>query len=83
MLEIATEKRFRENKKEKHSQNAENGWYHYTTHFAVPIYINDTKTENYNIYSACLLINHAKNGKLYLYDLIDIKKEASTPLTIS
>ncbi|MDE6419906.1 MAG: hypothetical protein K2K87_05180 [Lachnospiraceae bacterium] len=46
MLEIATEKRFREYHKEKHTQSAE-------------------------------------NGKLYLYDLVDIKREASTPLTIS
>lgn len=45
MLEIATEKRFRENHKEKHFQNAE-------------------------------------NGKMYLYDLVDIKREARTPLTI-
>jgi hypothetical protein len=34
-------------------------------------------------YSACLLINHAENGKMYLYDLVDMKKEASTPLTIN
>ena len=83
MLEIATEKRFRENHKEKHAQSAENGWYYYTTRFLVPIYENETKTGKYNLYSACLLINHAENGKLYLYDLVDIKREASTPLTIS
>lgn len=83
MLEIATEKHFRENYKKKHSQNALNGWYYYTTRFAMPIYENETKTEKYNCYVACLLVNHAENGKLYLYDLVDIKKEASTPLTIS
>ena len=53
MLKIATKKRFRENHKEKHFQNAGNGWYYYTTRFALPIYEND------------------------------IKREASTPLTIS
>lgn len=83
MLKIATEKRFRKNRKEKHSQNAENGWYYYTTHFALPIYENDKKTDSYYLYSACLIINHSENGKLYLYDLVDIKREASTPLTIS
>ena len=83
MLKIATEKRFRKNRKEKHSQNAGNGWYYYTTHFAMPIYENETKTENYYLYSACLLVNHSENGKLYLYDLVDIKREACTPLTIS
>ena len=83
MLEIATEKRFRDNYKEKHAQSAENGWYYYTTRFLIPIYENEIKTGKYNLYSACLLINHAENGKLYLYDLVDIKREASTPLTIS
>lgn len=78
MLKIATEKRFRKNRKDKHSINAGNGWYYYTTRFAMPIYENETKTENYHCYSA----NHAENGKLYLYDLVDIKREASTPLTI-
>ncbi|MCH5257366.1 MAG: hypothetical protein J1D87_08720 [Lachnospiraceae bacterium] len=80
MLEIATDKRFRKNRKQKHSQNAGNGWYYYTTRFALPIYENEIKTGNYNVYSACLLINHTKSGKLYLYDLVDIKREASTPL---
>ena len=83
ILKIATEKRFRKNRKDKHSTSAGNGWYYYTTRFAMPIYENETKTENYHCYSACLLINHAENGKMYLYDLVDIKREASTPLTIS
>ena len=80
---IATEKRFSKNRKEKYSQNAGNGWYYYTTRFAMPIYENETKTDNYYLYSACLLINHSDNGKLYLYDLVDIKREACTPLTIN
>lgn len=80
MVEIATEKRFTENRKDKHATDAGNGWYYYTTRFAMPVYENDLKTDTYNIYSACLLINHTKFGKMYLYDLVDIKKEASTPL---
>lgn len=83
MLEIATDKRFKENREEKHSEDAGNGWYYYTTRFAMPIYENETKTDNYNVFSACLLVNHAENGKMYLYDLVDIKREARTPLTIS
>lgn len=27
-----------------------------------------------------LMIRHSENGKMYLYDIINIKKEASTPL---
>ena len=32
------------------------------------------------VYSACLVVNHAGNGKMYLYDVVDIKKEWSNPL---
>ena len=80
MIEIATEKKFRDNHKEKHEDDAENGWYYYTTRFALPIYDNDKKTDEYNIYSACLVINCSANNKMYLYDLVDIKIEASNPL---
>lgn len=80
IIEIASEKRFNNNHKEKHVNNAKNGWYYYITRFDLPIYENKIKTNKYNKYSACLVINHASNGKMYLYDLVDIKKEASNPL---
>ena len=80
MIKIAAEKRFCANRKDKHSINAGNGWYYYMTRFAMPVYENNVKTDIYNIYSACLLINRTKFGKMYLYDLVDIKREASTPL---
>ena len=54
MVEIATNRVYRENHKDK--------------------------TEKNNIYSACLVVNHATNGKMYLYDVVNIKKEASNPL---
>ena len=80
MVRIASDKRFRENQKEKHSNSAANGWYYYTTRFAMPVYDNDVKTGNYNIFSGCLVVNCTRRGKMYLYDLVDIKKEASNPL---
>lgn len=80
IVEIAEDKRFKENYKSKQSTDAAKGWYYYTVRFAIPIFENEKRTDNYNIYSACLVINHASNGKLYLYDIIDIKKEASNPL---
>ena len=80
MVGIATDKKFQENRKGKHFGDAANGWYYYTTRFAMPIYDNDVKTENYNIYSGCLVVNCTGKGKMYLYDLVDIKKEASNPL---
>ena len=46
----------------------------------MPVYDNEVKTDNYNIYSGCLVVNCMGKGKMYLYDLVDIKKEASNPL---
>ena len=50
------------------------------TRFAIPLYNNEKKTGEYNVYSACLVVNHAANGKMYLYGVVGIKKEASNPL---
>ena len=33
--------------------------------------------ERYNVFSARLLIRHASSGKMYLYDVLEIKKETS------
>jgi len=80
MVEIATNEQFCENRKERHSERAGKGWYYYQTRFAIPVFENEERTEMYHIYSACLLINCTKDGRMYLYDLVDIKREASTPL---
>lgn len=79
MIENATDKRFRENYKKKHSLDAGKGWYYYTTRFALPIYDNQVKTMQYNVYTGCLVINCTSRGKMYIYDLVDVKKEASNP----
>lgn len=44
--------------------------------FAIPVYENDVLVR-YNVFGARLLINHAENGKKYLYDILTIKKETS------
>lgn len=35
--------------------------------------------EMYNVFHASILIRHDANGKMYLYDILDIKKEMSNP----
>lgn len=77
MLELATSKTYEENKKDKHSRQAKNGWYRYDIRFALPVYKENGKIELYNIFNARLLIRHASSGKMYLYDVLDIKKEMS------
>ena len=76
IIEIATSKTVEENKKEKHSRNAKNGWYRYDTRFALPVYDESGEVERYNVFSARLLIRHAASGKMYLYDVLEIKKES-------
>ena len=67
-----------ETKKEKPDKDAKHGWYRYDVRFAIPVYENDVLIR-YNVFRARLLINHAQNGKKYLYDILTIKKETSKP----
>lgn len=80
MIEISIGKHFRENNDKKHNWNAKNGWYRYDSRFALPVYDESGEIERYNIFHASMIIRHANDGKKYLYDVIDIKKETSTPL---
>ena len=79
MIEISTGRYFRENNKGKHNWSARNGWYRYDTYFALPVYGDNEDIERYNVFHASLIIRHANDGKMYLYDILDIKKETSTP----
>ena len=76
MVEIATNPKQRENLTEKHMFNARRGWYYYDTRFALPVYSEDGSISRYNVFYAQLIIRHAADDKLYLYDIMNIKKEA-------
>lgn len=83
LLQCATNRRWQENYKGKHKIDAKYGWYRFTPRFALPISNNDTgKVERFNIYRIEMLIRHAADGNLYLYDMVNIKKETSTPLEL-
>jgi len=69
LIEIATNRRWEKNNKQKHSIDAKYGWYRYETRFALP---------NGQVYVADLLIRNDADGKKYLYDEISIKKDSST-----
>ena len=74
----ATNRRWLENKNEKHKNNASGGWYRYEVRFSLPILddVGDKVGENY--YYATLIVRINEEG-LFLHDLINIKKEASKP----
>ena len=80
LIQIASNKVFSENYKDKHNNKAKYGWYRYDTRFAIPKYDNDGELAGYNVFKGRIVIRHAKDGKLYLYDILRIKKETSEPL---
>ena len=77
MIGIATGKQYEENQKNKHSQDAKYGWYRYESRFALPVFDENREVERYNVFHVLMLMRYAKDGKLYLYDIIAIKKETS------
>ncbi len=77
MIEIATGKQFEENRKEKHSKDAQYGWYRYESRFALPVFSENGDVERYNVFHVLMLMRHAKDDKIYLYDIMEIKKETS------
>lgn len=75
LLQCATNKRWQENFKGKHNVDAKFGLYRFTTRFALPVYNNDTgDLERFNIFRIEMLIRHAADGNLYLYDMVNKKR---------
>ncbi len=78
LIEVAKGKSYKENYKEKHNNDAKYGWYRYNSKFALPVYDNNGEIEQYNVFNVIMIIRHAEDGKMYLYDIMNIKKETST-----
>ena len=74
MIEIATNRSWKQNQKEKHAVDAKYGWYKYQTKIAIPV------KNAYQVYSADLIIRNDADGKKYLYDILNIKKEPAASL---
>lgn len=80
LIQIATNREHSANTKKKHDKDAKYGWYRYDVRFALPVY--DDKTGEvcrYNIFFARMLVRHDSDGRKYLYDLLAVKKETSSP----
>lgn len=74
LIESATNRRWVENKEEKHNNDASGGWYRYDVYFSMPV-VFDGK-ESWNYYRAVFVARINDRG-IYLHDLINIKKEDS------
>lgn len=75
MLLLAEDGEWRENVKEKHGKDAQNGWYRYKTRFAVPVLNARKAVDHYAVYGGVLLIRNDADGKSYLYDMVDVEKK--------
>ena len=82
LINIAMGKHFRKNNKSKHWRNAKYGWYRYDSRFALPIYNESGEIERYNVFHASLIVRYSEDKKLYLYDILDIKKETGNPIEL-
>lgn len=78
LIEIATDRRWKEDFENKHKKKAENGWYRYNTRFAMPITNGKGEIIEYNMYQAVLIVRYSADKKLYLYDIQNIKKKRDT-----
>lgn len=38
--------------------------------------------DRYNVYHVSLIVRHSEDNKMYLYDIIDIKKETGNPFEL-
>ena len=75
LIKTATNIAFRDNINEKHSKNAKYGWYRCTVHFSIPITNDKGIPIGRNYYQGRMIIRWDEDGRKYLYDIIDIKKE--------
>lgn len=79
LIETAYNRRVVENKDEKHSKDASGGWIRYDVDFELGVKSENETETRWNRYRATLVIR-VVDDKKYLYDLINIKKEARRPL---
>lgn len=75
LIVTATNINFRQNNAEKHNKNAKYGWYRCTVYFTLPITDENKNVIGKNKYQGRMIIRCDVDGKKYLYDIIDIKKE--------
>jgi hypothetical protein len=77
--------KFTENYKGKHEKDAKFGWYRYYAKFALPVFDDNGEIERYNVFNVVMVVRHNQDGKLYLYDIMNIKKKRapfSSPKTL-
>ena len=75
LIQTATEIVYRPNMDDKHKSDAPNGWYRGTVRFSLPVTDDKGNITGKNIFRGRMIIRCNSLKKMYLYDIIDIKKE--------
>ena len=75
LIQTVSELSYRTNMKNKHETDASGGWYYGVVHFSIPKTNDFKEIIGTNFFKGRMIIRCDKDGKLCLYDIIDIKKE--------
>jgi len=75
LIQIATNVTFSRNFEQKHSKDAKYGWYYCIIRFMLPITDDKKNIIGQNQFRGRMVIRCDQNGKKYLYDIVNIKKE--------
>ena len=78
LLINASNRRWVENKNNKHSKNAIHGWYRYDVAFLMYVRNSQDDEQRKNYYRATAIARINDKG-IFLHDIINIKKEARKP----
>ncbi|MCR5754856.1 MAG: hypothetical protein K6G30_08630 [Acetatifactor sp.] len=75
LIQTATNIIYRPNFDSKHNRDAANGWFRCTIRFTLPVMDDKGNTVGKNYFRGRMIIRCTFENRLYLYDIIDIKKE--------
>ena len=78
LISNADNRRWLDNKSNKHIKNASKGWYRYDVGVEFPVKAVGEDSIRWNKYKGIMVVRCNDNGLLF-YDIINIKKEVSTP----
>ena len=75
LIKTTSNLQYNPNKNTKHSMDAAGGWYYGAIHFTLPITNDCKEIIGHNTFRGRMVIRCDGREQLYLYDIIDIKKE--------
>ena len=75
LISSASNRRWVQNNDDKHRNDAKQGWIRYDAYFSLPVQAENESEKRWNKYRCTIIIESNDTG-MYLYDIINIKKES-------